>query len=174
MMFRGTEGSWEGSGRGLPVWRGGAALCLALLGVLALPLSAAGHGSDVPYHVIGARNCVDGRIEISPPVRMDPDAPTNFTNPEEVQWSPDLLKWKPRRHRWKVVWQGDWYRAFTSSYGFFQTTYTLAWQSTTTNGYIYFVPVDIYRAGYYRVKNYMWWSWADGIHAQKGPQCRYY
>jgi hypothetical protein len=96
---------------------------------------------------------------------------TNFRNPEQVEWSPDLYRWKPRRERWRRVRSGPWYYAITSSYGYYQAYGDTAWHNSETYFGIYFHKWSGLRRGYYRVKNFMWWDAVGRMHRQRSGYC---
>jgi hypothetical protein len=132
---------------------------LLLAGALLLAgLPPAALATTFPSHRLGAVTCADGGVmKVSPPARMAPTAPTDFRNAEEVLWRPTLQRLSGGV--WRHVASGPRFRAFTSSYGFFQTQFYGAWQNATTNTSLLFHPFGNLGPGTYRVKHYLWWSW---------------
>jgi len=145
------------------------ALALAIAAFAASP--AAADGTGFPAHQIGSVECSQSTVKVWTPRQMVSTYHTNFLNPEQVQWSPDLWRWNGST--W-VLYDGSrpWYRAFTSSYGYFQTAYVAsAWQAVPTNAPVAFVPFYNLPAGYYAIKNYMKWDWTYGTHAEFSGYC---
>jgi hypothetical protein len=147
------------------------ALPLVLLVAAVAASPAAADGVGLPAHAIGKTECGQGYVKTWHPRQMLSSFATTFRNPELVRWSPDL-------HRWNgTSWQlydgsRPWYRAFTSSHGYFQSQFTAtAWQSEATNAPISFVPFYNLPRGYYAIKNYMRWDRLSGTHAEWSAYC---
>ncbi|MGH2837001.1 MAG: hypothetical protein ACRDJY_01480 [Thermoleophilaceae bacterium] len=149
-------------------------LLIACAAGLAAPAAGA-HGAGIGIHQIGTIACRDGgRLEIDPPRQMLSWYSTNFRNAEFVQWSPDIYRWNARRERWRRFYSSPWYWATSSSYGYFQAPYENSpWHHPTTNANIIYVLHTIYRRGYYRIKNYLYWASAGYTHAQWSGWCRF-
>jgi hypothetical protein len=145
------------------------ALALAIAAFAASP--AAADGTGFPGHQIGAVECGPGYVKTLHPRSMVPTSPTDFRNPEEVQWSPDLWRWNGAS--W-VLHDGSrpWYRAYTSSTGYFQTSYTAsAWQAIPTNAPLLHVAYSYLPPGYYAIRNYLWWGWLGRTHSEFSAYC---
>lgn len=142
----------------------------ALLLAAVAPLTAAAHGSTFPPHALGSMDCGPGYVKTWPPRQMLSSFQTNFRNPEMVQWSPDLYRWNGSS--WQLF-DGTrpWYRAFTSSYGYYSAPFSGAWQAVTTNASMMFVPYYNLPRGYYAIKNFMRWDRVSGTHAEFSPYC---
>jgi hypothetical protein len=137
--------------------------------------SAAAHGTVFPYHERGAVICDAGGImRVYPPRVMAPTQPTDFRNPEQVYWSPDLYRKQGRS--WRRVVSGPILYAFTSSYGYYQATLQAAWHLVDNPGsQILFHRFTGLGPGLYRVKSYLWWDWgADRWHRQRQGRCLFY
>ena len=148
-----------------------AALLLAL--ACALPGRADAHRRGVPYHEIGAVVCGNGFVRAYPPrVMRSVQYLPSYRKVEIVHWSPDL--WKYVGGRWRLV-DGSrpWYRAFTSSIGYYQAPYSGAWVNPKTNwGQVLFVPYYKLTPGWYAIKNYMHWDYNGRRHSQFSRYCR--
>jgi hypothetical protein len=146
----------------------------ALLAVVCLaPSNALAHGSRFPYHRIGMVVCGQGSVKAYPPRIMRswqylPD----FRNPEIVHWSPDLYKYV--EGKWRLVDSSrPWYRAFTTSIGYYQAPFGGAWIDPKTNkGQVLFVPYYYLSPGFYAIKNYMHWDYSNRTHSQFSGYCR--
>lgn len=133
------------------------------------PSTAAADGSAYPAHQLGSTECGTGYVKVWTPRQMLSSFPTNFRNPEMVTWSPDLHRWNGSS--WQLF-DGTrpWYRAFTSSYGYYQNPLG-TWQNVNTNMGTMFVPYFNLPRGYYAIKNFMRWGNVAGTHAQFSPYC---
>lgn len=146
-------------------------LALALVVAVIAASPAAADGSGWPSHQIGSADCGRNSVTTRAPRVMLSSYPTNYVNPETVEWSPDLWYWNGLR--W-ALYDGSkpWYRAFTSSYGFFQTAYTAAWNEVRTNAPLGFVTYNQLPSGYYAIKNYMRWASIATTHAEFAMYCK--
>jgi hypothetical protein len=140
--------------------------------VLAGAEAAGAHGAW-PYHDLGPTYCVDGRMEVYPPRDMRSSIDTDWRNPEQVWWSPDLYRYNRRQGRWRRVYIGDWYYGFAHSYGLIQNPYTGTRWNFQDDRPMRFVPITINRPGRYRISHFMEWGRLEGIHRQQGGVCRY-
>jgi hypothetical protein len=143
-----------------------AALALAVLAVALTASPAAADGTAVPYHEIGAVECGQGFVRARPPRIMRPTYATDFRNAEEVYWAPELYRFNFATNTWDyVTWPGRWYRAYTSSYGYYQDPLLGGWTDMRTNASnVMFFPFYGLAPGYYAVKNYMHWSRLGATH----------
>jgi hypothetical protein len=150
------------------------AVAAVLVALACLPPSNAfAHRSGVPYHQVGMVVCGQGSVKAYPPRIMRswqylPD----FRNPEIVHWSPDLYKYVGGK--WRLA-DGSrpWYRAFTTSIGYYQAPFGGAWINPKTNqGQVIFVPYYYLSPGFYAIKNYMHWDYSNRTHSQFSGYCR--
>jgi hypothetical protein len=115
--------------------------------------------------------CGQGVVRAYPPrvMRSWQHLP-DYRRVEIVKWSPDL--WLYTRTGWRVVDRSrPWFRAFTTSIGYYQAPYVGAWVNEQTNSGLLFVPYYV-RPGYYAIKNYMRWPYARLAHWQFSRYCR--
>ena len=137
------------------------------------PGKAFADGSGFPYHEVGMVICGQGSVKAYPPrIMRSWQSLPDYRNPEIVQWSPDLYKYVGGS--WQLV-DGTrpWYRAFTTSIGYYQSQFSGAWTNPKTNyGQVLFVPYYSLSPGYYSIKNYMHWDFANRTHAQFSAYCR--
>jgi hypothetical protein len=149
-----------------------AAALLALSGLL--PQVADAHRRPrTPYHQLGAVVCGQGFVRAYPPrIMRSVQYLPSYRKVEIVRWSPDL--WKFIAGRWRLV-DGTrpWYRAFTSSIGYYQAPYSGAWLNPATNwGQVLFVPYYNLTPGWYAIKNYMRWDYGGLRHSEFSRYCR--
>ena len=144
-------------------------LPLTLLIAALAPAPAAADGVGLPAHAIGYVECGQSYVTTRHPQQMLSWSATDFRNPEMIHWSPDLYRWNGTS--WQLY-DGTrpWYRAFTSSYGFYQNPYG-TWQSEVTNAGITFVPFYNLPSGYYAIKNFMKWDSVNYTHAEFSSYC---
>jgi hypothetical protein len=145
------------------------ALAATLLAVaLASPGTARAHGTGLPYHEIGAVSCFKGQVNAYPPRVMRSVYDVNFLNAETVHWTPELHAWNGSA--WVRVATRAWYRAFTSSYGYYQNPYG-TWQHAQTNVGIGYVPFGGLAPGYYAIKNFLYWNRTAQWHEEWSSYC---
>jgi hypothetical protein len=145
------------------------ALVLALLAVACFaPGTAGAHGSGLPAHEIGAVNCYQGQLRAYTPRTMLSWYDVNLRNAETIHWTPELYTWNGAA--WVRVATRPWYRAFTSSYGYYQNPYG-TWQDTNTNVGTMFVPFFNLARGYYAIKNFMYWNSTGHMHVEWSGYC---
>jgi hypothetical protein len=153
-------------------WALGFAAVLVVVAGLA-PRAAQAHGTQVPYHEIGMALCGPGTMKAYPPrIMRSWQNLQDFRNPEIVRWSPDLYKYVGGS--WRLV-DGTrpWYRAFTTSRGYYQAPYGGAWINPATNyGQVLFVPYFNLSPGWYAIKNYLRWDYPNLAHSQFSAYCR--
>lgn len=144
---------------------------VALAAVVAAPASA--HGDGLPAHAVGQFDCGQGLVHAYPPRQMLSSFETNFRNPEMVFWTPVLYRYNESTRGWdEVTWAGRWYRAFTSSYGFYNAQVVGGWTDTVTNNSgVRFVPFANLTRGYYAVGNWMYWSVLKQYHFEPSSYC---
>jgi hypothetical protein len=144
------------------------ALCgaavFSILVVLCLGTDAAAQPQASPYFELGQLACLDGGVLRSyPPRIMRSTRPTNFRDPEEVRWKPYLYRYNPASGKWRLIQTRSWYRAYTSSNGFFQDAFGgNGWTSIAAyQGQVLFVPFTGLGPGRYKIKNFLYWGWQD-------------
>jgi hypothetical protein len=133
------------------------ATAILALGALAGPAAA-----GVPGYEIGAVGCEQGLVRAYVPRAMLSSYSTDFRNPEQVYWTPELNRYNPYTRAWEPVAVRPWHRAFASSYGIYQAPIVGGWTNTANNASgTMFVPFYGLASGYYAIKNYLHWSWIN-------------
>jgi hypothetical protein len=145
----------------------------AFAALTAVPSSASAHGDYFPYHDLGPTYCVDGRMEVYGPRDVRSSQDTDWRNPEQVQWSPDLYRYNRRQRRWRRVYEGAWFYGFAHSYGLTRDPYHGSHWYYQDARPLNFLPITIKRHGRYRIKHFIYWPWMDETHRQNGRECRY-
>lgn len=145
---------------------------LAAVASALAPGAAKAHGTAVPYHETGPIGCGAGAVNAYPPrVMRSWQYLPDYRKVERVHWSPDLYKYTTAG--WQLVDASKpWFRAFTTSIGYYQAPFAGVWTNTQTNsGQVVFVPYRYLSPGYYAVKNHMYWDYPGLNHAQFGHYC---
>jgi hypothetical protein len=147
---------------------------------LALMLAAAStvgraSSASLPYYELGTIECLSGgQMRAYPPRIMRSVYDVNFRNPEIVKWSPDLQVWRGSRRWVNYDTSRPFYRALTTSNGFWQDPITGGWQAP--NGLqIRWVAFFNLPAGTYRIKHWLYWQKLGNTYPIGGTRtCRFY
>jgi hypothetical protein len=145
---------------------------LLVVGAILCSIGVA-RAAAVPSFQLGQTQCVaGGQLKVFPPRSMSPVERVDYRNAERVQWSPDLQVWNGRGWA-NFDTRRPFYTAFTTSYGYFQTTYGAVWQSPQ-NMQVMWVPFTALPAGTYRVRNRLYWAkLGRTYYADSGQTCRF-
>jgi len=133
-------------------------LCALQIITLILPGAASAH-RGWPYHALGGGVCFNGGvIHVYPPKAMRPTRPTDYRNPERVEWQPTLYRWDGRV--WRLAVRGPYYYAYTTTIGLIQpTAMSPTWHLVDDPArLVRFQPFDL-GAGTWRVRQNFRWSW---------------
>lgn len=148
----------------------GALILFALTVLRAGP--AAADGTGWPSHSLGQVSCSAGQVAAYPPAQMSPVTPTNFTRPEEVGWSPNLYVYNSATAQWTLYDSSKpYYRAFTSSYGYFQAQLHQPWTTPTANDIVFSLFSGL-APGYYAVWHVLVWRSTGAEHTMWSPYCQ--